>query len=74
MFLKFLALCFIHLQGTLFSSDDYNIHRQNLSKKSISRKKALCMSYLHNNRKIKKERDIKIIKRNMKLKLEFVQE
>lgn len=74
MFLKFLGLCFIHLQGILFSSDDYNAHRHNLSKKSISRKKALCMAYWQNNKKIKKERDVKIIKHNMKLKLELVQE
>ena len=32
------------------------------------------MAYLHNNKKVKKERDIQIIKRNMKLKLELVQE
>ena len=32
------------------------------------------MSYLHNNEKIKKEKEVVIIKRNMKLKLELVQE
>lgn len=32
------------------------------------------MAYLENNKKIKKERDIKITKRNMKLKLELVQQ
>ena len=32
------------------------------------------MAYWQNNKKIKKERDVKIIKHNMKLKLELVQE
>lgn len=74
MLLKFLALCFIHLQGILFSSDDYNMHRQNLSKKSISRKKALCMAYLHNNAKVQKEKDVKTVKSNMQRKLDLVED
>ncbi|CAI2386722.1 unnamed protein product [Moneuplotes crassus] len=74
MLLKFLALCFIHLQGKLFSTDDYSAHRQALSKKPFTRNKAKCMAYLHNNKKIKKEREIQIIKRSMKLKLELIQE
>lgn len=32
------------------------------------------MAYLHNNKKIKKEREIQLAKRSMKLKLELVQE
>ena len=74
MFLKFLALCFIHMQGILFSSDDYSLHRHNLSKKSISRKKAWCMAYLHNNAKIKKQKYIQFIKKEMKGKLDLVQQ
>ena len=58
----------------MFKTDDYNVHRQNLSKKSIPRKKALCMAYLQNNSKIHKERDVKVVRKNMQLKLDLVQE
>jgi hypothetical protein len=42
--------------------------------KSLPRKKALCMSYLENNTKIKNKFDIQSVKRTMKLKLDLVQE
>jgi hypothetical protein len=74
MFLKFLALCFIHMQNILFQSEDYKKHRDHLSKKSVSKKKASCMAYLHNNAKIKKQWDISFSKKEMKGKLDLVQE
>ena len=74
MILKFLALCFIHLQENIFASDDYEKHRQELAKKSLSRKKARCMAYYFNNQRIKKAEFIKKIKDSMSLKLELIQQ
>ena len=62
------------MQENIFASDDYQKHKDELSRKGLSRKKARCMAYYFNNQRIKKAEFIKKIKDNMSLKLELIQQ
>lgn len=57
--LKFILLSVVNIQSQIFTTKDFEKHRMRFIKKKLPGLWGLCMSYLYNNIKIEKNKEIK---------------